>query len=66
MELTWNVALLVAEHYLPGRQELPEFDTMKPYSNAEQEIFYKKIAELIPPELDPKNRVEDMQDFIQV
>lgn len=66
VELTWNIALLVAEYFLPGRQDVPEFDTMKPFSNVDQEIFYKKIVDLIPPELDPRNKVEDIEDFIQV
>ena len=33
---TWNRVLLLAEFFLPIRQDLPEFDTVKPTSNAEQ------------------------------
>lgn len=51
---TWNRVLLLAEYFLPTPKELPEFDTVKPTSNAEQEILLQKIVNLIPPELDPK------------
>lgn len=63
---TWNLVLLLAEFYLPCREELPEFDTVKSTSNAEQEMLLQKIVSLIPSELDPKNKLEDVQDFIQV
>jgi hypothetical protein len=45
---------MLAEYFLPTREELPEFDTVKPTSNAEQEILLQKIVTLMPPELDPK------------
>jgi hypothetical protein len=63
---TWNRVLLLAEFFLPIRQDLPEFDTVKPTSNAEQEMLLQKVSSLIPPELDPRNRLEDIQSFIQV
>jgi len=62
---TWGRALLLAEFFLPSTEELPEFDTVKPTSNAEQEVLLQKIAGLIPSELDPKNKLDDVQDFIQ-
>ena len=63
---TWNRVLLLADFFLPSRQELPEFDTVKPTLTAEQEMLLQKIVSLIPPELDPKNKLDDIQDFIQV
>lgn len=63
---TWSRVRLLAEFFLPSRNELPEFDTVKPTSNADQEMLLQKIVSLIPPELDPKNKLEDIQDFIQV
>lgn len=66
VSLTWNRVLLLAEFFLPVRQDLPEFDTVKPTSNAEQEMLLQKVSSLIPPELDPRNRLEDIQSFIQV
>lgn len=65
VSLTWNRVLLLAEFFLPVRQDLPEFDTVKPTSNAEQEMLLQKVSSLIPPELDPRNRLEDIQSFIQ-
>lgn len=64
--MTWNRVLLLAEFFLPSRQELPEFDTVKPTSNAEQEMLLQKVTSLIPSELDPRNRLDDIQSFIQV
>lgn len=63
---TWNRVLLLAEYFLPSREDLPEFDTVKPTSNADQETLLQKTASLIPSELDPRNRVDEIQDFIQV
>ena len=54
VSFTWPRVLLLAEYFLPTRKELPEFDTVKPTSNAEQEILLQKLVSLIPPELDPK------------
>ena len=63
---TWKRVLLLAEFFLPTREDLPEFDTVKPTSNAEQEMLLQKVSTLIPPELDPRNRLEDIQSFLQV
>lgn len=63
--MTWNYALLLAEFFLPEPSELPEFDTLTA-CNAEQEVLLLKIVNLIPSELDPKHRLDDIQDFIDV
>ena len=65
VNMTWDRILLLAEFLLPAAKDLPEFDTVNTCT-AEQEALLKKIAILIPSELDPKNRLEDIQDFIQV
>ena len=63
--MTWNHVLLLAEFFLPEPTELPEFDTLTT-CNAEQEVLLLKIVNLIPAELDPKHRLDDIQDFINV
>ena len=63
--MTWNYVLLLAEFFLPEPTELPEFDTVTTCT-AEQEVLLLKIVNLIPPELDPKHRLDDIQDFINV
>ena len=65
LPMTWNHVLLLAQFFLPGPAELPEFDTLNT-CNAEQELLLLKIVTLIPPELDPKHRLDDIQDFINV
>ena len=63
--MTWNRVLLLAEFFLPGRQDLPEFDTVTT-CNAEQEVLLLKIVSLIPAELEPRHRLDEIQNFINV
>ena len=63
--LTWKRALLLAECFLPAGQSLPEFDTVTTCT-ADQELLLRRIVALVPAELDPKNRLDDIHDFVQV
>lgn len=65
VELTWNRCLILAEYFLPAKADLPEFDTVGTCT-AEQEVLLKKIVNLIPTELDPKHRRDEIQDYLLV
>ena len=63
--LNWKCIVQLAEFFLPRAPDLPEFDSVNTCT-VEQETLLKKIVALIPAELDPKHRVDDIHDFVMV